>query len=342
MAEKAQRSGVGLRPHFKTHQSLEVGRWFKAVGISKITVSSFEMAEYFSTEWCDITVAFPANILEIETINRLASKIQLNVLIESIETAAFLEQYLAHDVGCFLKIDLGAHRTGLNPENTEAMDNLMEYTHKAEKLELKGFLGHAGHSYHAKDITEITTIHQQSVSLMSSLKKRYKNPGVIVSIGDTPTCSLMDDFRDVDEIRPGNFVFYDLMQHYIGSNKAEQIAVALACPVVAIHKQRNEAVIYGGGIHFSKERIEHPKYGPVYGQVVENKGSAWGAIIPDMFLKGLSQEHGIVSIRGERINDLSVGDVLMVLPVHSCMAANLMKEYYVAESGDKITTMNSC
>ena len=42
MADKAKTNNVELRPHFKTHQSLEIGRWFKEAGISKITASSLE------------------------------------------------------------------------------------------------------------------------------------------------------------------------------------------------------------------------------------------------------------------------------------------------------------
>ena len=72
-----------FRPHFKTHQSLEIGKWFKELGTNKITVSSLKMAEYFSEKWEYITVAFPMNILEINTVNELAKKITLNVCIEN-------------------------------------------------------------------------------------------------------------------------------------------------------------------------------------------------------------------------------------------------------------------
>ena len=90
MVEKAKRNDVTLRAHVKTHQSLSVGKWLKEAGIEKITVSSLEMAKYFSKEWGDITVAFPVNILEIATINLLASCIQLNLLVENRETIDFL------------------------------------------------------------------------------------------------------------------------------------------------------------------------------------------------------------------------------------------------------------
>ena len=70
MAERAKNHDVTLRPHFKTHQCLEIGRWFKEKDITKITVSSLTMAKYFAEEWDDITVAFPVNILEIDLIMR--------------------------------------------------------------------------------------------------------------------------------------------------------------------------------------------------------------------------------------------------------------------------------
>ena len=60
MVLKASKSGVRFRPHFKTHQSFQIGEWFKEHGVSSITVSSVDMAIYFSKYgWQDITIAFP-------------------------------------------------------------------------------------------------------------------------------------------------------------------------------------------------------------------------------------------------------------------------------------------
>ena len=67
--QKADKNKIKLRPHFKTHQSLEIGSWYKNLGINKITVSSVSMAKFFSDEWDDILIAFRINILEIETLN---------------------------------------------------------------------------------------------------------------------------------------------------------------------------------------------------------------------------------------------------------------------------------
>lgn len=340
MASKARRHNLEFRPHFKTHQSLEIGRWFKDYGVDKITVSSVEMAEYFAGEWNDITIAFPVNILETDPINELASKINLNLLIESEETAAFLKNNLTSETGFFIKIDLGNHRTGLDPEDTISVDKILEITDSSKLLKFKGFLGHAGHTYYCSTADEVNSIQSESMRIMKGLKKKYieRYPGIIISTGDTPGCSISEDFSGTDEIRPGNFIFYDLMQLKAGACREENIAAAMACPVVAVHRERNEIVIYGGGIHFSKDRMEDGTDGTIYGRAAENDGNGWGKIIRGMYLKSLSQEHGIMKVPDEKINEYNAGDIIVVIPVHSCMTADVMKSYLTLE-GKMITMM---
>ena len=333
MAAKARRNNVAFRPHVKTHQSLAVARWLKEEGVAKITVSSLKMAAYFAQEWNDITVAFPTNILEIETINTLASKIQLNLCVENVEVLEFLKNHLKAPVGIFLKIDIGYNRTGIAVDRFSLIDQLLSQMDQTPMLQFKGFLGHAGHSYQCRSKEAIEAVHQTSKEKFLILKSHYQEqyPELTLSYGDTPSCSVTEDFTGIDEIRPGNFIFYDLTQNIIGSNELDEIAVAMACPVVAKHPDRNEIVIYGGGVHLSKDRVEDPETGVIFGRIAEKKGSGWGACVPNMHLKSLSQEHGIVSVPKETMRDYAIGDLLWVLPVHSCMAADLMKEFHTPD-----------
>ena len=103
-------NNINFRPHFKTHQSLEVGRWFKKFEVKSITVSSVSMAKYFSDEWDDILIAFPLNILEIEEIKNLQKKIKLSILIDSYDTLKFLDLNLKHKINVYLKVDVGYNR----------------------------------------------------------------------------------------------------------------------------------------------------------------------------------------------------------------------------------------
>ena len=330
MAEKAKGLGLSFRPHFKTHQSLLISEWFRDYGTDKITVSSFKMAEYFAEYgWNDITVAFPVNFHEIDKINRLAEKIKLNVLVESEETVEFLNKNLIFSVDVFIKLDTGYHRTGISSDDTDTLEKIAEKITKSDMMRFAGFLTHAGHSYDVKGRDAIVDLHKKIVSQILRLRAHFEPayPELIVSVGDTPTCSVAEEFSGIDEIRPGNFVFYDLKQAQIGSCKTSQISVAMAVPVVAKHEERNEIVVYGGAVHFSKEFILTSEGNPVYGKVVKFSLGKWEDTEDGIYLVSLSQEHGIIRGDDKFIKNTHVGDVLLILPVHSCLTANLMKKY---------------
>jgi D-serine deaminase-like pyridoxal phosphate-dependent protein len=330
MAEKARRNRITFRPHFKTHQSAEIGKWFNEQGVEKITVSSLRMAACFAeVGWKDILVAFPVNILEIDRINKLAGKIKLSLTVESTETVAFLSGKLKFPVDAYIKTDAGYHRTGVNYDDFNTVSGILKVISDSEKISFTGFLTHAGQSYKARSIREIQATHEESVSRMVQLKNHFKSdfPEVIISVGDTPSCSTMDDFSMVDEIRPGNFVFYDLTQVVIGSCTADQVAVAMACPVVAVHPERNEIVIYGGSVHFAKDTVGTREGKTVHGAVVQNTGDGWGDIVEGAFLTKMAQEHGIVQVPADFISHYKPGDIIKIIPAHSCTTANLMEQY---------------
>lgn len=329
MVQKAKKNNIPLRPHFKTHQSATVGLWFKEEGISRIAVSSIGMGEYFAQNgWEDIMVAFPVNILEAPTLEKLGSQIQLSVLAESVEAVDMLATHITSPLGMYIKIDAGYKRTGVWFEHTEKINQIIERIEQHHPFHFKGFVIHAGHSYGCRTSNEIANIHQENVKAAELLNNvfRDKYPAMEISVGDTPTCSVMDDFSAFDEMRPGNFVYYDYTQKTIGSCSTENIAVAMACPVVAVHPERNEVILYGGAVHFDKDQITNHKGQTHFGQVVENTDHfKWGNEIADCYIKKLSQEHGTLHVPDHFINSFKVGDIVKVLPVHSCMTANVME-----------------
>ncbi|MFN3840093.1 MAG: alanine racemase [Cyclobacteriaceae bacterium] len=329
MAEKARRLKVSFRPHFKTHQSHEVGRWFRQHGVEKVTVSSLVMAEYFASDgWEDITVAFPVNVLEDQLINRLAANIRLNLLVESVFAVNQLGEKIRHPVNVYVKIDSGYHRAGINPSDERLMGAVLSEIAQYDNLKFAGFLTHAGHSYKARSRNEIEQIHNESLAVMRKIKSTYaaKYPDLVISVGDTPCCSTMEDFLGVDEIRPGNFVFYDITQSVIGSCGLNDIAVCMACPVVSRHPQRNELIIYGGSVHFSKDTVAD-KGVQIFGRVVRLNDAGWELPPTNMYIKSLSQEHGLVHATPEDQAGIREGDVLGILPVHACLAAECMGAY---------------
>ncbi len=340
MADRAASNGLIFRPHFKTHQSLEVGEWIREAGADQCTVSSVQMAGYFADGgWKDITVAFPLNALEVEEINRIAGKAQLNVLAIEPESLLLLLKDLRNPVGVFIEIDAGYHRTGVDPSHYGEIDAILAVISSSRFLSFKGFLTHAGQSYAARSKEAILKVHEAGSTIMRQVGEHYHKqfPDLVVSSGDTPACSVAEHFDGIDEMRPGNFVFYDIMQRDIGSCSPEDIAVAMACPVVAVLKDRREIIVHCGGVHLSKDFLKRADGSPTFGDVVRIDDHGWETVIHG-YAKSLSQEHGILSVDDELLNSAKVGDVLGILPVHSCMTADCMGEYYTLE-GRRISMM---
>lgn len=327
MIQKAKANKIEFRPHFKTHQSADIANWFRQRGVNKCTVSSVDMAKYFiQNHWKDLSIAFPVNIREIDDINEIPPEVELNLLVSEIDTMHALNKNLRKDAGIFIKINTGNNRAGIAFDNTGKIDQVIELIRSNNLLEFKGFLNHDGNTYQSRSKDEVVRIFESSVSKLNLLKDRYKTlfPELILSSGDTPSASILDNFNGIDEIRPGNFIFYDLMQYHIGSCKLDDIAISLACPVVEKHKSRNEIVIYGGGVHLSKEVLTINNRN-IYGYLINYTKNGWETLPLDNYVKALSQEHGIVKVDNQVFNEIQIGDLIGVLPVHSCMTVNLMK-----------------
>lgn len=335
MAAKAKYDNVVLRPHFKTHQSAQVGEWFREYGVHSITVSSLRMALYFASHgWRDIMVATPANVLEIDLINELARHIKLHLVVVNPETVSGLEKGLRHDVQASIKIDTGYRRTGVSPHNHDELDGILHKISKSKHLRFGGFVVHDGHTYKQSDVEAVRTIRSTTVYLLNLLRERYigKYPNLKLSIGDTPSCSILDHTSGVDEIRPGNFVFYDLTQQRIGSCSFDQIAVCMACPVIARHPDRNEIILYGGSVHFSKDSLLTENGSFIYGRVVERTTDGWSAApLEGIQVVALSQEHSTVRASKELFDKYQIGDLMYILPVHSCLTADAMGAYLTLE-----------
>ena len=334
MADKAKKNRVQLRPHFKTHQSLDVGEWYRDYGVSAITVSSVNMATYFAASWEDITIAFPINSREWRQIDKLAQSIELNLCAVNPESVQSLSQQMQHQAGVFVKIDVGYHRTGILPEETSALEATIKAIDAAPQLSFKGFMAHSGHTYNTHHSAEqVASIYTTARQHLNYIRDTYQPsyPNMMISVGDTPGCSLLDDLSGFDEIRPGNFCFYDLKQNYIGSCQIDQIAVALVAPVISIHPERNEVVFYGGGVHFSKDFLKED--GQIhYGRVVEVTENGWGSPVEGAYVSKLSQEHGTIQCPDTWLQQKRVGDLVGILPVHSCLTADLMKGYLTLDN----------
>lgn len=341
IAVKLKASGIDFRPHFKTHQSIVIGSWFREEGITKITVSSADMALYFmGGHWEDITIAFPANIREFHKYNFIAERISLHLLVEDIVKLRFLLKKLTHPVNFWIEIDSGEKRSGIDSASNDEIITLISLIQNSGKHRFAGLLNHTGNTYQENSEAEIKRIFESAKQKMVSLSEIIRDrigTETGISMGDTPSATHIESFEKITELRPGNFVFYDLMQWSSGVCSADEIGVAVAAPVISDYTDRSEALIYCGSVHLSKEYIVHEGR-KIFGIPVILKQDKWVHFPCSAYLKSISQEHGLLHFNGDC--RLKPGDIIGILPVHSCLTVDMYHEYLSLE-GKRIKKFQS-
>jgi D-serine deaminase-like pyridoxal phosphate-dependent protein len=335
MNEKIRSLGIEFRPHFKTHQSKAIATWFKEVGVTKITVSSLKMAQYFmQTNWSNILIAFPVNLREFDEMLKVSKLVDLKVVISDFYSLEFLKNVLTVPLNIYLEIDVGYKRSGFDYEDIHSITNALKIIQKSKSLIFEGIISHNGLTYFAKSKDEVLELNQTFLMELNKIKRYIKEYGFdpILAVGDTPSASIANEFPGVDELHPGNFVFYDLMQMNIGSCDFNDIAVCVAAPVVAVYPERKEIIAYVGAIHLSKEYVEIEKT-KVYGLVSELSNGNWTEPVPNSYVSRITQEHSIIKMDDKLINRIKPGELIGIIPVHSCLTADAMKSYCILKKG---------
>jgi D-serine deaminase-like pyridoxal phosphate-dependent protein len=333
----AKQNRVHLRPHIKTHKCIEVARIQTDGHDGAITVSTLAEARAFAQNgFSDITYAVPVERGKFAEAIEIGREVKLNLLTDDAETVRQLDEAAGKagaNFDVFLKIDCGTHRVGVEPHTAEAME-IPRLISDSANLNFAGVLTHAGHSYDARSNEEILAVARHERDSMAELASRLRDSGIdvpTVSIGSTPTMSMIDHLDGIDEIRPGNYIFFDNFQATLGSCSFEDTALTVLAAVIHKETTRRKLVVDAGAIALSKDR------GPVgldpacgYGRVLDIEGSETG-----MRVTGLSQEHGEIEAGDAEIFDrIKVGDRLRILANHSCLTAAQHSHYNVVENGE--------
>jgi D-serine deaminase-like pyridoxal phosphate-dependent protein len=320
MAERS-RGRAALHPHAKTHKSLAVMRMQAEAGTAGLTASrAAEAAVFVRAGFGPVTVAYP--MIDPDAISRLLrlgaeSGVGVRFIVDSFTGSARLAQGSAVagiPAEAFIKVDVGLHRCGVDPDGDGAF-GVAEAMERG-RIETLGLLSHAGHAYAAGNPEEIAGIVKSEVDRLADLRSRLRArgfPAPLLSVGSTPTLLAAAVPLEVDEVRPGNYVFLDLTAVRLGIAGRDDIALGVAAKVISAGADR--AVIDAGSKTLSSDLGAHGAASN------PNFGEAWaiGRSEPAPVLR-LSEEHAVIDNSKAR---LQVGDALVVLPNHACPVVNL-------------------
>ena len=338
MQELAERHGLRLRPHIKTHKCLEIARLQIAAGAVGITSAKADEAITFVKDGiASITIAFPLVVdSKLDRLTRTCSDhgAELRLVVDSmtgLEAIAAAARRNDCPIGLFIKIDVGLHRCGLE-EADPLIVQLANEIGQRDRLELCGLLSHAGHVYGVPDRAAAQAMALEEQQIIGRVKERLESEGIPVrevSIGSTPTVLAANDFSNITEIRPGNYVFMDRTPLRLGLIEERQAALTMLATVAS--KSERYLITDAGSKSLSSDQGAHGIAG------MEGYGIAYPVerfLLPEaaMLVEKMSEEHGFV-VPGDV--ELGIGSRLRIIPNHSCTAANLF-DFYVVVSKDEI------
>ncbi len=326
MSDRADRLGVGLRPHMKTAKSADVARLGR---FGPITVSTLAEASYFASAGFDdilygVAIA-PARLADVSAIRR--SGVDLQVTVDNPEAARAVESS-DRMIPAWIEVDCDGRRGGVAPDGPL----LLEVAGTLGDRRLRGVMTHAGGSYGARSALDLErwAEREREVVVMAAATLRdagFKCPGV--SVGSTPTATHATNLDGVTEMRPGVYMFGDTFQAGLGTCGWDDIACSVLTTVIGLRGTRS--IIDAGALALSLDRsTAHEDHG--FGAVADVDGVR----IPDARVEHVTQEHGIVSVHRP------VGHRLRVLPNHACITAACHDRYVVVRDEQVLDRWDRC
>jgi D-serine deaminase-like pyridoxal phosphate-dependent protein len=334
MRRRAADLGVALRPHVKTHKSIDVAQRDAAMP-GPITVSTLREAEaFFAAGHRDILYAVGIAPHKLDHVSRLrAAGCDLKIVLDNLETAHAVAAFCrtrAVTMPVLLEIDCDGHRSGIKPCDPSLL------THAGVLQQggalLTGVMTHAGESYNCDSVEAIVAIaevERAAVVESAAMLRAHGYACPTVSVGSTPTATYARHLDGVTELRAGVYAFFDLVMAGIDVCRIDDIALSVLVTVIGHQRDKGWIVTDGGWMAMSRDRgTAKQRRDCGYGLVCDTTGRA----LEGMKVSDANQEHGIVSGHATAVDLIGrhpVGSMLRILPNHACATGAQHDRYHV-------------
>jgi D-serine deaminase-like pyridoxal phosphate-dependent protein len=330
LADYAKVHGIDLRPHAKTHKSLQIARWQLERGAVGITAAKPSEAEVLADACDDILLAYPVvDAQRAEHVVRLSRRVEIKVAVDSAHAVATLSRAATDGgatVGVLVDLDVGLHRTGV--QSAEAALTLAQAVERSPGVELRGLFCYPGHIWKPAEAQtpELQAVAEKLDATLDAWR-RHGCSAEIVSGGSTPTAYQSHLIDSLTEIRPGTYPFNDMNTVRGGYATVDQCAATIVATVVS-DAVPGQVVIDAGSKTLAADRcVTHPDAG--HGHVLE---------YPEARVTKLSEEHAQVDVTpcGGRPR---IGERLTIIPNHICPCVNLQDRVWLEGPDGDLTPL---
>jgi D-serine deaminase-like pyridoxal phosphate-dependent protein len=333
MQAAASARGLRLRPHAKTHKSIDLARRQIAQGAVGICCAKLGEAEVFADAGVeDIRLPYPLNPANADRVIELLDRTRLSFIVDHPDVAAGWSRAMSEagrTVDVLVKVDVGFHRCGIDPDAANAVDFIVRIA-ELPGLNFRGLLSHAGHGYGATSDGELEAIARSEATILRSLADRVRGAGSDVgeiSVGATPTARYSVQQQGLTEMRPGNYIYYDRTQVALGAAHWDNCALTVLARVVA--RPATDRLILDSGSKTLTNDLARgftpmPGHGAVFPSIDDVRRPDDGLVI-----ERLSEEHATVRVNGESL--LQPGDLVRIVPNHSCVVSNLVDSTWMVD-----------
>lgn len=341
MQAAADAAGVRLRPHAKTHKSPDVARVQIGRGAVGICCAKLGEAEVFAEAGvADIRLPYPLNPANADRVLALLDRVALSFIVDDEHVARGWSEAMVRagrDVDVLVKVDVGFHRCGIDPDATDAAAFVARVA-EMPGLRLRGLLSHAGHAYGAGSEEAAREIARSEAAALSALADRAQALGLPrgeISVGSTPTARFIGDQRGVTEMRPGNYVYFDRTQVGLGAASWEDCALTVLARVVS-RPAADRIILDSGSKTLTNDLARGFGKSPGFGALLADLDGA----APDesLVIERLSEEHA--NVRATNGTPLKPGDLVRIVPNHACVVSNLVDRAWLVSGLDVVDRLD--
>lgn len=331
MAAHAKEKGIALRPHAKTHKSVEISKRQIAAGALGICVAKLGEAEAQAGGGIEsILITSPVvtdgGIARLMTLNTRVG--QLMAVCDNKDTAVRLAaaaKASGKPLRILIDIDPGLGRTGILPG--EGAYALAETAANSPGLEYMGLQCYAGQVQHMESPNERRAASLSALAELAALRDTLTAHGLapkIISGGGTGTFDIDPDARVLSELQAGSYVFMDRQYNEVWEKPGGRppFATSLFVQTTVISANREGLATTDAGYKAFATDAEAPKIA---------FGAPEGA---NYFFFG--DEQGGIFYSGER--KLRPGDVLGCVVPHCDPTVNLYDRIH-AVRGDTLAAI---